>query len=119
MMRARSSKHVTAGSQGTLYLNDEVAGAVIVRGYEASWNYGEFTPTAAFSKFAALFGEWSLLMHADGGGERLSEAAGEELRRAECAIDALRARIYFPERDETHACAQINLDGSLIEWKEY
>ena len=101
-----------------LYLNDEPVGDVVVLRTEDSWSHGTFLPGEGFSKYAPVFGRWSLLMHADaGGGERLSAAASEELRRTEYEIDRLRAKLHFRGKGEWVTCAQLNIDGPLIEWK--
>jgi hypothetical protein len=105
------------GSKAKLYLKGQLVGSVVVRGSDASWAYGEFHPDEAFVGFAPIFGQWSLLMHADD--DKLSSHASEELRRVEATLDALRARLHFPEKDEWLDLAQINIDGSLIEWKRY
>jgi hypothetical protein len=103
-------------SSAILHLNGTPVGAVRIKGSADSWSFGRFTPTSAFSKFAPLFGRWSLLMHADLG-EQLSVAASEELRQVEYEIDALRAKLFFPEQNEWKRLAQLNIDGQLIEWK--
>jgi hypothetical protein len=100
-----------------LYINDRRVGAVEVQRTEGSWSHGTFRPNEAFGPFAPLFGRWSLLMHADGEYERLSRAAGEELREVECEIDRLHAKLRFAESGRTVRCAQLNIDGVLIEWK--
>jgi hypothetical protein len=103
---------------GTLYLNDKEVGAVTFKGRDGGWGFGEFMPAPAFSDFAMIFGRWSLLMHADGEGERLSAEASEELRDAEYAIDAVRAALRLQNPDEWHELRQVNIDGGLIEWHE-
>ena len=105
-------------TEAHLYLNGKQVGLIQVRGSDNSWAYGEFVPGEAFVEFAPMFGQWSLLMHFDGDEEPLSEAAAEELRRAEYAIDSLKARIFFPETGQWHAASQVNIDGPMIEWKE-
>ena len=106
------------GAQAQLFLNDKLVGEVIVHGGDYSWSYGDFQPHPAFAEFAPLFGQWSLLMHFDSDDEPLSEAASEELRSAEMAIDGLRARLYVPTQHAWHELSQLNIDGPLIEWKE-
>ena len=81
-----------------------------------SWGFGDFTPNPAFAEFAAIFGNWSLLMHADDG-DRQSEAASEELRAAEYAIDSLHAKLFLEQNNEWMDIGQLNIDGPLIEWK--
>ena len=34
-------------------------------------------------------------------------------------LDALKAELVFHETNEKRRCAQINIDGGLVEWKEY
>jgi hypothetical protein len=101
-----------------LYINEKEVGDVVIRGWRGSWGFGEFKPADAFSHFAPIFGSWSLLMHADEDGEKLTPDAAEELRLAEYAIDALRAQLFLPERNEWRSIRQVNIDGKLIEWKE-
>jgi len=101
-----------------LYLNGQDVGTVKFGRYDASWGFGEFAPAPEFDRFAAVFGRWSLLMHAENAGERLSEAASEELRQAEYAIDNLRAALHIDGTQERRFLRQINIDGPLIEWKE-
>jgi hypothetical protein len=108
--------HPTSAT-GRLFLKNKDVGAVRSRGEADSWSFGDFEPNKAFSEFATLFGSWSLLMHAEEGDAKMSDAAAEELRRTENAIDALRARLYFPERNEWVEVVQLNIDGKLIEWK--
>jgi hypothetical protein len=105
--------------EGKLYINDELVGTVLIQRVGASWSHGQFVPDEAFAGFAPIFLQWSLLMHADGDGERLSEAARGSLRRAEFAIDRLHAKLHVPSRNEWVNCAQLNIDGSLIEWKSF
>ena len=108
------------GSKANLLINGKPVGVVVVQGLDDSWAHGSFTPEpATFAEFAPLFGRWSLLMHADDGDARLSPAASEELREAEYALDALKAELVFHETNEKRRCAQINIDGGLVEWKEY
>lgn len=106
------------GTQAQLFLNGELAGLVTTRHRDNSWAFGDFTPTAKFKAFAPLFGRWSLLMHADGDTEPMSNAAAEELRETEVAIDLLKAKLFVPERDAWYPLAQVNIDGPMIEWKE-
>lgn len=101
-----------------LYLNDKHVGTITVHGHEHGWHFGDFAPAESFGEFAPLYGSWSLLMHADAGDEALSPAASEELRRAEIALDRLRARILMPETGRWREAVEINIDGPLIEWRE-
>jgi hypothetical protein len=109
---------VTRGTKAHLYLNEKNVGVVVVKQCDHSWTFGEFTPSPEFGEFAPLFGQWSLLMHADGDEEPLSPAAAEELREAENALARIHARIFLPETQEWRCPAEVNIDGTLIEWKE-
>src|SRR2546426_628266 len=104
------------GQHARLYLNNVIVGEVVVQRSEDSWAHGEFEPNLAFAQFAEAFGRWSLLMHADPHDEKLSAAAGEELSAVERELDQLRAKLHFPESDQWIQCAQVNIDGPLIEW---
>lgn len=107
-----------AATKGQLYLNDQEVGTVRIGGWENSWGFGDFQPNERFSEFALIFGNWSLLMHAEDDQAKLSEAASEELRRAEYALDSLRAKMFLPETNEWRKVWQVIIDGHLIEWKE-
>jgi hypothetical protein len=107
-----------AALTGRLYLNNKEVGDVLIRGWQGSWGFGEFRPGEAFSDFATIFGSWSLLMHADEDAEKLTPDAAEELRRAEYAIDSLRAKLFLPARNEWRSIRQVNIDGKMIEWRE-
>ena len=104
-------------AKAELYLNGSKVGAVDVRGWEGSWGIGEFRPDESFAPFAPVFGEWAMLMHEDPD-RQLSPAASAELSAAERAMDSIRARLFFPDRDEWRDVRQINIDAELIEWKE-
>jgi hypothetical protein len=100
-----------------LYLNGQPVGRVRLKHGDHSWHFGEFEPDERFTQFAALFGRWSLLMHADEDADRLTTAASEELREIEMEIDRLRAKLHFPETDRWTTLDQLNIDGELIDWK--
>ena len=100
-----------------LYLNGKRVGTVNVRGLESSWGIGDFQPDEAFSAFAPVFGQWAMLMHEDPE-RQITPAASEELSAAERAMDSIRARLFFPDRDEWRDVRQINIDADLVEWKE-
>jgi len=105
--------------EGELYINERPVGRVLIQRIGPSWSHGQFLPDQEFATFAPIFRRWSLLMHADGNYERLSEAAGASLRQAELAIDGLDAKLHLPSRNEWVNCAQLNIDGSMIEWKSF
>jgi hypothetical protein len=100
-----------------LFINRKDVGSVFVKSLADSWGFGEFKPNAAFAEFAPIFGGWSLLIHADDGERRLSEAASDELRAAELAIDALHTKLHLERESEWVDLSQLNIDGELIEWK--
>jgi hypothetical protein len=104
-------------SKAELYLNGIHVGHVTAHGVSASWEYGDFTPTESFSKFAGIFGVWSLLIHDKDGRSRMSPEALEELREAEAAIDSLRAELRWINPAGIDTLEQVNIDGALIEWK--
>ncbi len=105
------------GAVGLLYLNGIQVGTVTVTGWDTSWGFGRFKPDEAFAPFAGAFGLWSLLMHVDG--DRLSREASDELARAENRLDRIRAKLYFPVDDVWIDTFEVNIDGELVEWKEY
>ncbi len=105
------------GLQARLILNGKNVGTVRIRGSSSSWGYGEFIANDNFADFAPLFGQWSLLMHADDDETKISQAASDELRQTECALDALKAHLEIPQHKQTLRIGQINIDGPLIEWK--
>ena len=106
------------GAVGSVHLNGIPVGTVTVTGWDASWGFGRFCPDGGFSQFAPAFGRWSVLMHADGDG-RLSPAASAALARAENAMDAIKARLFFETDGIWVDAFQLNIDGDLLEWKEY
>jgi hypothetical protein len=105
-------------ARAELYLNDVDVGSVAVDAWEGSWGFGQFLPNENFARFSLVFGRWSLLMHAEDDCRQLSPEALDELRKAEYAIDALRARLHFVHTGEWRRVRQVNIDGNLIEWKE-
>jgi|SRR6185437_1493958 len=113
-----TATHERIDRMARLYLNDVEVGTVRLRRHNGSWGFGEFVPNPEFSDFAPVFGRWSLLMHAEAEGERLSDAASEELRAAEYAMDTLRAMLRLETPEEWRLLRQLNIDGGLIEWKE-
>lgn len=106
-----------AGTNARLLINGKDVGRVRVRTFADAWGFGEFTPGAAFVEFAPLFGSWSLLIHADRDEQRLSDAASDELRRAELALDSLRSMLVFDDGLEVLDLTQLNIDGPLIDWR--
>ncbi len=107
------------GATGTVHLNGVPVGTVTVTGYDTSWGFGVFHPGDRFARFAPAFGLWSALMHADRDDRPLSRATSDALVTAENAMDALKAKLYFPEDAAWVDVFQLNIDGELLEWKEY
>jgi hypothetical protein len=102
--------------EARLYLNDKSVGTIQLHSRDGAWIFGDFQPSAEFCEFAPLFGQWSLLIHADGD-LALSDAASDELRQIECDIDRLHARLFMSRIGRWFNIMQINIDGTLIECK--
>lgn len=100
-----------------LFINDTEVGSVALRHSADSWGMGDFVPNDAFTRFAPLFGAWSLIMHEDDGGGRIDAAILEELHRAEAALDKLRVKLRRTDRDEWIDVDQVVIDGPMIEWR--
>lgn len=103
---------------GRLYLDGVFVGTVQISGWDGPWGFGQFAPVPAFQRFAPLFEEWSRLMHCPEVTERLTERVGDELRKIECALYAIDAKIYVQEYEQWRQTAILTIDGNLIEWKE-
>ena len=103
---------------GQLYLNDEFAGEVLIRGWEGAWGFGEFRPCDNFQKHAALFEQWSRLMHVNESADQLSRDIAEQLRKVECALYRIRARLFLMDSKTWRQISILNIDSNLIEWKE-
>ena len=101
-----------------LYLNGKPAGVIYRSGRSTCWSYGLFDPEEGFAEFAPLFTCWASLMHVNQQGDELDEQTLAELRVAECAIDALDAKLFWPESNSWTVASQLNIDGRLVEWKE-
>lgn len=108
---------LNAGTRADLYLNARNVGVLTVNTYREGWTFARFDPNPNFSEFASLFGGWSLFMHEDAE-ESLNRWAAEELHRVEMAIDSLHVGVKIEGTGDWHPVAQINIDGSLVEWKE-
>lgn len=100
-----------------LYLDGVCVGHIESHGSSDSWGYGEFTPSESFSRFAPYFGAWSLLIHEDDDRKQISREALEELRDAEVAIDSIRAELRWLDPPDRTPLLQLNIDGTMIEWK--
>src|SRR5580765_3384086 len=100
-----------------LCLQGKPVGEIELNRSADSWHFGSFHPAGAFSEFATLFGEWSLLLHADEKEPTLSDAASNELRKLELAIDLLHAELRVPQTDQRVQIDHLNIDGDLVEIK--
>jgi hypothetical protein len=107
-----------ADLQGRLFINEREVGQVWVRGWEGAWGLGDFRPLPQFAPFAPQFEEWSRLMHSPATSRRLSRDVAEQLRKVECALYVLRARLFVVELGQWREISILNIDGPLIEWKE-
>ena len=101
-----------------LYLDDVEVGAVHVHSFDDAWGFGDFVPEPGYALFAPHFQRWSQLMHADAVGDPVCTETSEALREVECAIDSIGAKLYLVNADEWRTITQLNIDGSLIEWRE-
>jgi hypothetical protein len=110
-MHRKLPKHVD------LCLEGKMVGRVEFNHLADSWLFGSFEPARAFAQFAPLFGEWSLLLHADEKADQVSRDALDEMARLERAIDELRAEVILPESGEHMGVEQLNIDGNLVELK--
>lgn len=106
------------GAKARLYLDGKDVGAVTTSRWENSWGFGQFQPADGFVEYAPYYGQWSLLMHADEGGQPLSREAAGELRAIEAKLDSIRARLHYPDENQWVDLTQVNIDGGLVEWKE-
>ena len=105
--------------RGRLYLNGHAVGNIRIRGWNGPWGFGEFEPDpAAFAPFAPLYDEWARLMHSPEIADRLTDDIAAALRKAECALYAIEARIYVQGLRSWRKVDILNIDGALIEWKE-
>jgi hypothetical protein len=103
--------------QVELRLQGKTVGRVDLNRAADSWLFGDFSPNDAFSEFATLFGEWSLLLHADETDPQVSRAALDEMAKLERAMDALHAELLLPASGERVPVDQVNIDGRMVELK--
>jgi hypothetical protein len=117
---ASSSRHHSHRSgRAILFLNGQAVGMVDTKARDTSWYFADFSPNAAFSQYAPIYGAWSLLMHAEGDDGRLSREHAEELSRAEAMLDRIKAQLVFVEDQQRVDVAQLTIDQDQLEWKEY
>ena len=100
-----------------LCLEGKPVGQIELHRFADSWLFGEFRPTSGFSEFATLFGEWSLLLHADENDPQVSRTALDEMAKVERVIDALHIQLRLPQTNERIPVKQINIDGPMVELK--
>jgi len=100
-----------------LCLEGKPVGTIELNRFADSWLFGDFSPGKGFSEFATLFGEWSLLLHADENDPQVSQAALDELAKVERMIDALHVELHLPETGARVPVEQVNIDGTMIELK--
>jgi hypothetical protein len=101
---------------GQLHLNGRYVGDVEIRGWHGPWGIGEFRRRREFDPFAPIYAEWARLMHADA--DTLSPETAERLRQLEFQTFAVHAAIWIPSMRQWRAIAILNIDGTMIEWKE-
>ncbi len=106
----------SVGERAELFLDDAPVGTVTVSGADGSWGFGRFRPGPAFAPFAAAYRTWSALLHA---GARLTAETSVELARIENRLDRIKGRLFFPADGAWVEVVQLNIDGDLLEWKEY
>ncbi len=105
-------------AQARLFLDDANVGTIHVRSFDDAWGFGDFVPGPGYIRFASYFARWSQLMHADDLGVPVCEETSEALREVECEIDSISAKLYLIQADKWRTITQLNIDGSLIEWRE-
>src|SRR5437016_462634 len=89
--------HASRPGLRQLFINGRHVGNVELTSIDGNWRFGRFHPDSGFADFAQHFGRWSLLMHADDGGKRLSREAAIELRALERAIDLLHTSLIHDD----------------------
>ena len=104
--------------RGRLYLNGQFVGNIAIQGWDGPWGFGQFEAAPAFAAFAAPFNEWARLMHSPETARRLTPNVADALRKVECELYAIAAKIYVEELRAWRCAAIVNIDGMLIEWKE-
>ena len=104
--------------RGRLYLNGRFVGNIAIHGWDGPWGFGRFSAEPAFAAFAPLYDEWARLMHSPAARDRLTPDVADALRKVECALYAIRATVYIEDFKAWRRIAILNIDGTLIEWKE-
>ena len=99
-----------------LYLNGECVGTVRAEASSGGWGWGNFSPEDGFSRFAPLFGSWSLLIHEDDDRDRSRPETLQELAAVEMQIDRVKAELLWSDSQERTPIRQLTIDGELIEW---
>src|SRR4051794_11317934 len=83
--------------RGRLYLDGQFVGNISIRSWDGSWGFGEFHADPAFARFAPLYNEWARLMHSPQVVHGLTPDIADALRKVECALYAIKAKIYIEE----------------------
>ena len=103
-------------TMGQLHLNGRYVGDVEIRGWHGPWGIGEFRRRREFDSFAPIYAEWARLMHIDA--DTLTPETAQRLRELECQTFAVKAAIWIPTMRQWRSIAILNIDGTMIEWKE-
>jgi hypothetical protein len=103
---------------GELFINGQSVGNVVSESISEGWGFGRFTPSAAFSQFAPIFGAWAMMLHEDDDRDRTSPEARDELRTLETTLDQLKAELHWTEPEQHVIVRQLTIDGTMIEWNQ-
>ncbi len=106
----------SALNSARLFINGQHVGDIAVTAWKGAWGLGEFSAGEQFAPFAPLFAEWSRMMHADAG--LISDDVSDRLRELERAMYALKCDVLLHEMQQRRQLTILNIDGSMIEWKE-
>ena len=108
------------GGQTTarLFLDEQDVGEIEVKGWDDAWGFGEFSAGDGFRRYAPHFREWSRLLHGTRPDGALTDADKAALRCVEYQIDRLDARLFLAESGQWRRISELNIDGSLVEWRE-
>src|SRR3954465_5435151 len=94
-LRGSAMRHTPC--RGRLYLNEQLVGNIDIHSWDGSWGFGDFHAAPAFASFAPLYNEWSRLMHSPEAADGLTPDIADALRKVECALYAIKAKIYIEE----------------------
>lgn len=105
-------------SNAELYLDGTVVGTIELHGWHGAWGFGRFSPNEAFDRFRPRFARWADLFHRADASRTLSPELAAGLRQAEFALYRIKAHLRLPAVDQWRRIDVLNIDGSLVEWKE-